>query len=132
MREKMNIKSLYFLKNKKGVSEQLVAKWYEVANKNLDQNDEIMKSHTGVMDDESGLLILSKKKIIFVEEKGTFSKSYNITLDIPYEIISKISDVGEKEIEITDNKGNRYLFEPSSSLNLVSMIEDEIKRFKET
>jgi len=128
----MNIKSLYFLKNKKGVSEKLVAKWYEVANKTLDQNDEIMKSHTGVMDDESGHLILSKKKILFVEEKGTFSKSYNITLDIPYEIISKISDVGDKEIEITDKKGNRYLFEPSSSLNLVTMIEDEIKRFKET
>ena len=127
----MNIKSLYTLTHKIGVSEKLVKKWYEMAQKSLDKGDEIIKSYTGTLNHEQGHLIISDRKIIFLEEEGTFRKNYRVMLDLPYERLTKVTHINNNEIDFIDDEGNEHFFRPSSSWSNIGILEDEIRKYKE-
>lgn len=44
--------------------------------------------------------MLSNRKILFVEEKGLFKKSYNLSADIPYEDVKGISSEGRYVLKV--------------------------------
>lgn len=106
-------------------------KWYNIAKKNLKDNDEINKSYTGRLDNENGYLVLSNKRLQFVQEDGLFTKKYGIKLDLPYDKLSKISHIDNSEIDIIDSEGKEHGFKPDAKWNNIETLEDEIRKFAE-
>lgn len=92
----------------------------EIVKNKLDKNDVMQKIYTANYDRKSGYISMSKSKVLFVEEKGFFSKSYNILVDLPYEKISKIS-LENNQLVLTMTAGANYKF--TSSDVQVSIIE---------
>jgi hypothetical protein len=130
--EKMNIQSLYTLTHKIGVSEKLAKKWYEIAQRSLDEGDEIRKSHTGELNSQNGHLIISGRRILFMEEEGTFRKKYRVTLNLPYDRLAKVTHINNSEIDLVDDEGKEHLFKPSSNWSNIAILEDEIRKHSET
>lgn len=108
-------------------------RWYEIAEKNLEEGDEIQKSYPGKLDGESGYLLLSNKKLQFVHEEGFLRKSYEINLELSYDEIRKISPNGRYELDLTDKKGKKHDFKtfeiPESIIekNLEELLESSIE-----
>lgn len=86
------------------------AKWYEIAEKNLEPGDKIEKSYSGELDGEGGHILMSDKKLMFVHEEGFLRKNYELTLDLPYDKIAKISLEGKNELDFTDVEGKKHVF----------------------
>ena len=57
---------------------------------NLGPKDERKRSYEGRLDKTYGMMLMSKKKLIFFTEKGFFRKSYNLILNLPYEKIKSL------------------------------------------
>lgn len=87
--------------------------WYEMAEKQINDEDQILKNFSGTLDGERGHLFITNKKILFVHEEGFLRKSYDITLDLLYNEISKISTVERYELDITDKEGKKHEFTTS-------------------
>ena len=85
-------------------------KWYDLAEKNIEQGDSIQKSYEGKLNGKTGYLILSNRKLLFVREEGFLRKTYDLSLDLPYEKIDKISHEGRYELELTDVEGKKHDF----------------------
>jgi len=95
-----------------------VAKWYDIAARNLDQGDEISKSYPLKLNDKDGYLLFSSKKVLFVHGEGLLRKKYELTFELPYEKIESVSITGPYELDFTDVEGGRHsikTFEISAS-----------------
>ena len=88
----------------------MAARWHEIVDKNLESGDELQKTYPGKLDGKNGHLCLSKRKLLFVHESGFMRKSYDLTLDLPYENIGEISRKGRYELDLTDVEGKRRDF----------------------
>ncbi len=66
----------------------------KIVEESLGLEDKIQKSYTGNLDGVHGSISMSKKKLLFISEKGLFSKSYNLILDLPYEKIKSLRTEG--------------------------------------
>ena len=53
-------------------------KWFEVAERNIEPEDRVMYRWTGRYDENSGYIILSKKEILVVEERGFIRKTADL------------------------------------------------------
>ena len=100
-------------------------KWYDIAEKKLDTEDEIQISYLGKLDGEYGYLCLSKRKLLFVNQEGFFRKSYKLTLVIPYEEIGRISHEGRYKLNLIDVEGKKHDFVTSDLPE--SIIEKSLK-----
>jgi hypothetical protein len=100
-------------------------KWYELATKALDDEDEIEKSYPGNLDGKNGYLLMSNEKLLFVREEGFLRKNYELTLDLPYETIGKIMPNGKNKLDIVDVKGVKHEFKPLEIS--VSIIEKSLE-----
>jgi len=85
--------------------------WYKEAEKALKPGDAIQKSYPGYLDGESGYLIISNKRLMFQTVKGFLSKKYNITMNVPFESISKVDVTKGNAIEI-DAADKKYVVDP--------------------
>jgi len=54
---------------------------------------------------------MSDRKLMFVHEEGFLRKNYELTLDLPYDKIVEISQKGKHELDFTDVKDKKYVFE---------------------
>lgn len=68
----------------------MASKWKQEAEKALQPGDHVERSYPGQLDEERGYLIISNNRLLFVNQKGLFSKKYNIILnesldDVEYE-----------------------------------------------
>jgi hypothetical protein len=86
-------------------------KWFEMAQSLLDEGDEIRKSYDGKIDGKYGWLIISDKKVMFLNESGFISKSYSVVFEILRENIKDITQKGAYELIITDVSGNTSRFQ---------------------
>jgi hypothetical protein len=86
-------------------------KWFEMAQRLLDEGDEIRKSYDGKIDGKYGWLIISDKKVMFLNESGFISKSYSVVFEILRENIKDITQKGAYELIITDVSGNTSRFQ---------------------
>lgn len=100
-------------------------KWYEFAEKSLDHGDEIQKIYVGKIDGERGYLCLSNMKLLFVHEEGFLRKTYDVTIDLPYEKIGKISREGRYELNLVEVEGQKHDFKTVEPP--VSVIEKSLK-----
>lgn len=97
---------------------------HEIAKKNLESGDKIEKTYTGKLDGLGGYIILSDRKLMFVHEEGFLRKNYELTLDLFYDKISKISQEGKYELNFTDVKGKKYVFKSEMPIkNIIESLE---------
>ncbi len=72
----------------------------KIVEESLGPEDKTQKSYEGKIDGAYGLISLSKRKLIFITEKGLFRKSYNLVLDLPYEKIKSLRTEGDYNLII--------------------------------
>lgn len=75
------------------------APWHNVVQKVLDKDDSPVKNFPGNSDKKYGYLVLTKKKLVFVHEKGLFSKSYEVVWDLPYSGLKEFKQSDKYRIE---------------------------------
>ncbi len=72
----------------------------EIVEESLGPEDKTQRSYEGRLDRDFGILSMSKRKLIFITEKGIFRKSYNLVLDLPYEKIKSLRTEGDYDLII--------------------------------
>lgn len=90
-----------------------------MAEQKLSSDDTIDRSFISRLNGEYGHLFLTHQKLIFVEETGFFSKTYNVTLDLPYASIVKVHvEERNTNLTVTDTNGRTYdiAFDPASTV----------------
>ena len=95
------------------------SKWHETVEKVLDHEDRIQKSFEGKFDGKNGYLVMSNKKLVFVNEEGFVRKTYDLILDLPYKKIGKINPNGKYELEITEVDGMKHIFKTEFNISYV-------------
>ena len=62
--------------------------------------DKIQKTYEGKLDGSYGIILMSKKRLLFITEKGIFRKRYNLVLALPYEKIKSLQSDGKYNLII--------------------------------
>ena len=79
--------------------------WLETVTHTLEHDDEIDSMWSSTYDGKYGQIILSKKRVLFVEEHGFLNKTAQVILNLPYrQIYSAILQRGQ-QLRITTTKG---------------------------
>ena len=82
----------------------------KIVKESFGPEDKAKKNYSGKLDGAYGLISMSKRKIIFVTEKGIFRKSYNLVLDLPYEKIKSLQTEGNYTL-IMETEDLKHTFE---------------------
>ena len=101
----------------------------EIARERLEPGDEVRKSYSGRLDNKGGMLMFSNSKLVFVEEKGFLSKTYNVLLDLPYEKVRECTVVERHRLRITDSEDKQH--ELISDIS-TSTVDKALKELMET
>ena len=76
--------------------------------KNLEPGDEIRRTYAGKLDGNGGYLCLSNNKLLFVHEEGFLRKTYDLTLNLPYDKIDDVSREGRYNLKIKEKEGREH------------------------
>jgi len=98
----------------------------DLAKKNLDLDDRVQKSWSAQLGAKHGFLVLSNKKLLFIEEKGLIRMAYNLVLKILYEKIDEIT-VEDRKLVITDVEGTIHNFTSSFASRIETTLRNRIK-----
>ncbi len=97
----------------------------EEAKKRFETDDKIQKSYAARYNGVSGYFIMSKKRLLFIEEKGFLQKRYSSTLDLPYQKITEINAGDSRELTIVEEGGKKHIF---TSFDISSLlVEADLK-----
>jgi len=109
-----------------------VAKWSDYARSILGSEDDIQKSYPVQFKDKRGWLVMSNRKLLFLEEEGFISLKYNKALELPYSYIAKVN-VTPKLIVILDGDGEEFNFtETDVNLKIIGKgLQDLIAKSKQ-
>jgi hypothetical protein len=77
---------------------------------NFDPEDPVQKSYVARYNGKHGLFMMSKKKLLFVEEKGFMHKSHKLILEIPYKKIREKYLENKNKLVLTEVEGKKYNF----------------------
>lgn len=80
----------------------------ELGKKFLGPEDQLKRACRGRCEGTNGFLMMSNRRLLFVQEKGFLRKTYNSVLDIPYEKINKIVHEGHYQLTITEVGGRKH------------------------
>ncbi len=72
----------------------------KIVEESLGPEDKTQRSYEGKLDGVFGIMSMSKRKLLFITEKGIFRKSYNLVLDLPYEKIKSLRTEGKYNLII--------------------------------
>jgi hypothetical protein len=99
----------------------------DVAMQRLDPEDEDEYNYPVRCDGKRGYLILSQRKLLFVEERGFLSQSYDVILDLPYEHIDEITVHGDT-LEFIEAEDGRHTVK---SIVPISIIENALRELRD-
>jgi len=88
-------------------------------------DDEVLNIFNASYNDQNGFVLLSKKKFLFVSEKGFLQRIYNLDLEVPYDRVDEIRCIGNKLTLLVEEK--RHIFKSSYA----SSIKQDIENVKE-
>ena len=100
----------------------------KIVEESLGPEDKSQKSYEGKLDGAYGIILMSKKKLIFITEKGIFRKSYNLVLDLSYEKIKNLRTEGNYNL-IIETEDLEHTF--TSTVLLISTIEKALREIME-
>jgi len=86
-------------------------KWFDIADKSLDSEDEVECSWPGTYNEHSGHIVFSKEKLLFVEEKGFLFKTADVLLEAPYDQIDKIDSKHGNQLVLAMDDGVTHSLE---------------------
>ena len=98
--------------------------WADMVKQALESGDEIQKSYTASYNGQSGYLVMSNQKLVFVSEKGFFKKNYNIDLEVTYD---KVDEIRRDRNRLTLVEGTN-IYELTSAY--ASAVEKSLKDLK--
>jgi hypothetical protein len=98
---------------------RISSKRLEVARGRLGPQDEVQRSYAGRLDDRRGMLMASNEKLLFVEEKGFLSKTYDVVLDLPYGEVRECVPVDRYKMRISCFDGRQHEFVSEIAASLV-------------
>ena len=81
---------------------EMSAPWISVVKTVLDGDDSIVKNYPGKSENKTGYLVITKKKLVFVNEKGLFRKSYELVWDEPLNNVKELEQVDRYKIKLND------------------------------
>jgi hypothetical protein len=90
----------------------------KIVEESLGPEDKTQKSYEGKIDGVFGIMSMSKRKLIFITEKGIFRKSYNLVLDLPYEKIKSLRTEGDYDL-IIETEDLKHTFESTLRISTV-------------
>ena len=111
-------------------------KWFDLATKSLVRGDEEQYNWPARYDSKSGYVVLSKEKLLFVEEHGFIHTSASLLLDIPYDQINTIRAGARSQLEIITADGAKrsittaYLSQIKNHLEQLISIDRQVYPFK--
>jgi len=95
----------------------------KIVEESLGLEDKIQKSYEARLGGAYGIISLSKRKLIFITEKGRTQKSYKLVLDLPYEKIRSIRTERDYTLIIEDILGLKHAFK---SVMLAQIVEEAL------
>jgi hypothetical protein len=102
-------------------------KYLELATQKLGSGDAIVRTWPGFYNGTHGYIVLSKKKLLFVTEKGSFRKTAELMLEMEYDQITGEAK-NKDQLVLTDVKGVKHTLTSDLIANVQSMIEDQKKQ----
>ncbi len=90
----------------------------KIVEERLGPEDKTQKSYEGKLDGAYGIMSMSKRKLLFITEKGLFRKSYNLVLDLPYEKIKSLRTEGDYDL-IIETEDLKHTFESTLRISTV-------------
>ena len=96
----------------------------KMVEESLGLEDEIQRSFEARLGGVYGIISMSKRKLIFITEKGIGQKSYNLVIDLPYEKIKSIRTERDYTLIIEDVVGLKHAFK---SVMLAQIIEEALR-----
>ncbi len=100
----------------------------KIVEESLGPEDKTQKSYEGKLDGAYGIMSMSKRKLIFITEKGIFRKSYNLVLDLPYEKIKSLRTESYYTLIIEDVVGLKHAFK---SVMRAEIVEKALRELME-
>jgi hypothetical protein len=88
----------------------MMTDWYKETKKALRNDEKIQRSYHLELNDHEGFITLTDERIIFIRVNGFLRKSYQITLDRPYNEILELNKVNSHSFEIIYSDGDKYNF----------------------
>jgi hypothetical protein len=107
-----------------------VEKYIELATQKLGSGDAIIRSWPGFCNGTHGYIVLSKKKLLFVTEKGSFRKTAELMLEMDYDQITGVEAKNKDELVLTDVRGIKRTLTSELIANVQSIIEDQKKQIE--
>lgn len=73
----------------------------QVAKQHLTTDDNVVQQYRSIVNQNEGALFLAKQRLLFIQSKGFLRKSYDVTLDLPYNTITNTSVDASHRFTIT-------------------------------
>jgi hypothetical protein len=73
----------------------------------LGPGDTVQKTWSCEYNGKGGYIVLSTKKLTFIEEKGFLRKTYSMIVEIPYDTIDAITVKDSYKLEIAEGNGQK-------------------------
>ena len=100
-----------------------MTKLLDTAREHLGTHDTILQTCRGVTADMEGVIILSKHKLLFLQENGWLNKHYKTVIDLPYTQLTKIAVDASHKLSIATSTDKHHIV----TLDIeVRFIEDAI------
>ena len=96
----------------------------KVVEEALGLEDEVQRSFEARLGGAYGIISMSKRKLLFVTEKGVGLKSYNLVLDLPYEKIKSIRTERDYTLIIEDVVGLKHVLK---CVMLAQIVEEALR-----
>ena len=109
------------------IGEKAGEKWLDVVKDNLKSGDEKQYTWEGSLENKYGHLVLSKKKVLFVEEHGFVNKTAKLMLNDSYNNISKV-EASAGQMTIVDSNGAMHTIKLEYSNSVLAKLEELRKK----
>ena len=100
----------------------------KVVEESLGLEDKVQYSFEARLGGAYGEISMSKRKLIFVAEKGRGQKSYSLVLDLPYKKIRSIRTESYYTLILEDVVGLKHAFK---SVMLAQIVEEALREIME-
>jgi hypothetical protein len=78
-----------------------MSKISQAAKQHLTTDDNVVQQYRSINNKNEGTLFLAKQRLLFIQPKGFLRKTYDVTLDLPYNTITSTSVDASHRFTIT-------------------------------